>query len=139
MHDTGVQHARKTNVRYPCLLCRYFRHRHGVGERFSYDGVLADRLQRRISVHPQATHAAQIAFYRDREIQLCVLDEIAIRHALTAPGDNTAFHSKLIFRRSEILATETDQRLIALRAPHPKIRLSPLQEIACTAANRSSI
>jgi hypothetical protein len=58
---------------------------HGVRKRLADDCVLAHRLERRISVDGQPEHPVDIAFDRDRQVQVLVLDQLSVRDAFTVP------------------------------------------------------
>ena len=57
-----------------------------------------------------------VALNRNREIQLLVLDQIAVGDALAATGDDAVLDGKLIFGHAESLSGQIEQRLMNVGA-----------------------
>src|ERR1700761_3523511 len=98
-----MQQAGNTHIGDPCLLCGELRNGNGGGERFSTDRVLADGLERRVAIDRQSEHAGDVALDGNGEIQLLVLDQVAIRDIPAATGYDAALNGKLIFGYAEPL------------------------------------
>ncbi len=87
----------------------------------------------------QSDDAGEVAFDRDGELQLLVLDEVAIRNALAAARDDAVLDGKLVFRHAEFFRREIEQSLVSIGGCLADIRRSVAEEIEGAAAVRRAI
>ena len=71
---------------------------------------------------------------RNGQIQLLILDQVAIGKAFAAAGDDAVFHGKLILRDAEPLGSQIEQRLMNVGSGFADIRHSAAEEIESAAA-----
>ena len=116
MHDARVQHAgqagrRRRTLPYADDDRRDRPHR----DRRADDLVLADRLPRRVRRYREAEQARQAPGDRDRQVQLLVLDEVAVADALAAAGDDAVRDREVCDGNSELRRSQAEERLVGER------------------------
>src|SRR5215831_15654849 len=134
MDDARVQHARQPHVGRPSLFGAHFRADDGILERLADDGVLAHWLHRWISFNAESPDAGELTLHRYRQLQLLVLDEIAIRNALATSRGDAVFHGKLVFGHAEFFGREVEQRLERIRCCFADVRRTAAQKVEGTTA-----
>ncbi len=78
-------------------------------------------------------------FTGNRELQLLVLDEVAVGNALAATRDDAVLHRKLVFRYAESFGRQIEQRLVGIGGRLANVRRSMAKEIEGAAAVRRAI
>jgi len=66
--------------------------RHGLADEF----VFADGLHRRIAIDGQAKDAGEVTADRNGELQLLILNEVAVRDAFPAAGDDAVITGEMV-------------------------------------------
>src|SRR5579864_3743900 len=99
MHYARVQHVRQAYIGGPGLLRSYLRIDDGILEGFSDDCVLAYRLHRRIALDGQSKDAGEVSLDRNGELQLLILDEVAVGNAFAASRDQAVFDGEFVLRQ----------------------------------------
>src|ERR1041385_8583736 len=106
MNNATMQHPRKSNVGSPGFFRGHFGSDDGVRKRLSNDVVLADRLHRRIAFNSETKDAGEISADRNRQFQLLVFDQIAVRNALATAGNDAFFPGELLLGNREALRSK---------------------------------
>src|SRR5882672_4843332 len=139
MNDASMQHVRKANIGGPDFFRGDFgdddRVRHGLADEF----VFADGFHRRIAIDGQAEDAGEVTSDRNGELQLLILNEIAVRDGFSAAGDDAVIADELVFGYAEALGCKIEQRLVRVSGGFADIWRATPQEVECAAAVRRAV
>src|SRR5882724_2688983 len=134
-----MQHSGKANIGGPDFFRGDFGDDDGIRHGLADEFVFADGLHRRIAIDGQAKDAGEVTADRNGELQLLILNEVAVRDAFPAAGDDAVITGELVFGYAEALGCKIEQRLVSVSGSFADIWRATAQEIEGAAAVRRAV